>query len=210
MIVPFLIIYMFNWVVFIIIIVSLLQKTFQSDIKTKNNNNITFVCQQLSIAVTLSIMFGLGWGIGLLATQDIHTNKTVRDLFAALFVIITGFHGLLIFIMHCLRSKEVRNTWKRWFYGAIGKDFNEVTSTAFFTKQRKDVPGTTGSSHTTIRQQGKSVTETALESMKTESKIEGIVSAESTFIEAENDKKILETEEEKWYQSQSVSNTQDS
>ena len=210
MIVPFLIIYLFNWVVFIIIIVSLLRKTLQSDIKAKKNNNITFVRQQLIITVTLSILLGLGWGIGLLATQDIHTNKTVRDLFAALFVIITGFHGLFIFIMHCLRSKEVRNTWKRWFYGATGKDFNELTSTAFFTKQRKDVPGTTDSSHTTIRQQGESVTETALESMKTESKIEGIVSAETTFIEDQNEKKMLEAEEEKQCQSQSVSNTQDS
>ena len=209
MIVPFLIIYLFNWVVFIIIIVSLLRKTLQSDIKTKNNNNITFVRQQLIITVTLSILLGLGWGIGLLATQDIHTNKTVRDLFAALFVIITAFHGLFIFIMHCLRSKEVRNTWKRWFYGATGKDFNELTS-GFFTKQRKHVPGKTGTLRTTIRQQGESVTETALESMKTESKIEGIVSAETTFIEDQNEKKMLEAEEEKRYQSLNVSNTQDS
>ena len=210
MIVPFLIIYLFNWVVFIIIIVSLLQKNFQSDIKTKNNKNITFVRQQLIITVTLSILLGLGWGIGLLATQDIHSNKTVRDLFAALFVITTAFHGLFIFIMHCLRSKEVRNTWKRWFYGATGKDFNELTSSAFFAKHKKHVPGTTGSLRTTIRQQAESVSETALESMKTESKIEGVVSAETTFIEDQNEKKMLEAEEEKRYQSQSVSNTQDS
>ena len=212
MIVPFLIIYLFNWVVFIIIIVSLLRKNFQSDIKTKNNNNITFVRQQLLITVTLSILLGLGWGIGLLATQDIHTNKTIRDLFAALFVITTAFHGLFIFIMHCLRSKEVRNTWKRWFYGATGKDFNELTSSAFFTKQKKHVPSTTGGLRTTIGQQAVSVSETALESMKTESKIEGVVSAETTFIEIEdeNEKKMLEAEEEKQYQSQSVSNIQDS
>ena len=57
------------------------------DTKSKKDN----IHQQLIIAVTLSVLFGLGWGIGLLATQDIHTNKTVRDLFAALFVIITAF-----------------------------------------------------------------------------------------------------------------------
>ena len=207
MIVPFLIIYLFNWVVFIIIIVSLLRKSFQSDIKTKNNNNITFVRQQLIITVTLSILLGLGWGIGLLATQDIHTNKTVRDLFAALFVIITGFHGLFIFITHCLRSEQVRITWKRWFYGVTGKDFNELTS-AIFTKQKKHVPGTTGSS--TIRPQEENLSEIALKSMKTESKIEGVTSAETTFTEDQNKKKIVEAEEEKRYQSQSVSNTQDS
>ena len=126
MIVPFLIIYLFNWVVFIIIIVSFLQKTFQSDIKTKNNNNIKFVRQQLSIAVTLSIMFGLGWDIGLLATQDIHTNKTVQDLFAALFVIITAFHGLVIFIMHYLCSEQVTITWKQWFSSMVLIELAEV------------------------------------------------------------------------------------
>ena len=197
MIVPFLIIYLFNWVVFIIIIVSLLRKNFQSNIKTKDNNNITFVRQQLIITVTLSIFLGLGWGIGLLATQDIHTNKTVRDLFAALFVIITAFHGLFTFIMHCLRSKEVRNIWKRWFFGVTGKDFNELASSAFFTKQKKRVSGITGSLRTTIRQREENVTETALETMKTESKIEGVVSAETTFTEDPNEKKMLEAEEEK-------------
>ena len=197
MIVPFLIIYLFNCVVFIIIIVSLLRKNFQTDIKTKDKNNITFVRQQLIITVTLSILLGLGWGIGLLATQDIHTNKTVRDLFAALFVIITGFHGLFIFIMHCLRSKEIRNTWKRWFFGVTGKDFNEFSSSAFFTKQKKGVPGITGSLRTTIRQREENVTETALETMKTESKIEGVMFVETTFTEDQNKKKMLEPEEEK-------------
>ena len=73
------------------------------DAKSKKDN----IHQQLIIAVTLSVSFGLGWGIGMLATQDIHTNKTVRDLFAALFVIITAFYNLLILIMECLCSKEV-------------------------------------------------------------------------------------------------------
>ena len=182
--------------VFIIIIVSLLRKNFQSVIKTKVNNNITFVHRQLSITVTLSFMLGLGWGIGLLATHDIHTNKTVRDLFATLFVIITAFHGLFIFIMHCLRSKEVKTTWKRWFFGVTGKDFNEVSSFAF-TKKKKRTLGITGSLRTTIRQLEENVTETALESMKTESKIGGVTSTETTFTEDQNEKKMLEAEEDK-------------
>ena len=154
----------------------------------------------------MSILLGLGWGIGLLATQDIHTNKTVRDLFAALFVIITAFHGLFIFIMHCLRSKEVRNTWKGWFVSDTSKDF---TSSAFFTKQKKLVSGITGSLQSTIRQREEKVTEAALETVKTESKIEVVMSAETTFTEDKNEKKTLEAEEEKQYQSQSVSIIQD-
>ena len=60
-----------------------------------------------------------------------------RDLFAALFVIITAFHGLFIFIMQCLGSKEVKNTWKQWFFYVLGKDFNELT--IFGTKHNKPV-----------------------------------------------------------------------
>ena len=76
-------------------------------------------------------------GIGLLVTQDIHTNKMEQDLFAALFVIITAFHGLFIFIMQCLRSKEVMNTWKQWFFYVSGKNFNYLT--VFATKHNKPV-----------------------------------------------------------------------
>ena len=192
---------MFNWVVFIVIIVSLLRKKFQSNIKSKNDVNIKFVREQLIIVTTLSVMFGLGWGIGLLATQDIHTNKTVRDLFAALFVIITAFHGLFIFIMHCLRSREVRTVWKRWFFNVSGKDFNELTSSLFASKRNKPVVRVTDTSCTamaSIKQEREIITETTLDNMKTESKIEGVLSTETTFIEDQNEKKMLEVEEKRY------------
>ena len=212
MVVPFLIIYMFNWVVFVIIIVSLLRKKFQSGVKQTNNINIKFVREQLIIVTTLSVMFGLGWGIGLLATQDIHTNKTVRDLFAALFVIITAFHGLFIFIMHCLRSKEVKSVWKRWFFNVSGKDFNELTTSLFATKRNKPVVRVTASSctaMTSFKRERETTTETSLANIKTESKIEGVMSVETTFIEDQNEKKMLEEEEER-YQSLSEVITQTS
>ena len=130
MVVPFLIIYIFNWVIFFIIIITLLRKSCKSDLKDvkKKQENISFIRQQLIIVTTLSVLFGLGWGIGLFATQDIHNNKIVRDLFAALFVIVTAFHGLFIFIMHCLRSRDIRSVWKQWFYGATGKNFSDFSS----------------------------------------------------------------------------------
>ena len=124
---------------FFIIFVSLIQRSFQSkDVKSKNDKlKKSFVCQQLVIITTLSILFGLGWGIGLFATQDIHTNKTVQDLFAAFFVILTAFHGLFIFIMHCLRSKEVRYTWKQWVFIVTGKDISRFSSSTFSRKHKK-------------------------------------------------------------------------
>ena len=137
-VIPFLIIYIFNWVVFFIIIVSLIRKNLQSDSKSKKDKGKkSFFYQQLVIVTTLSILFGLGWGIGLLATQDIHTNKTIRDLFAALFVILTAFHGLFIFIMHCLRSKEVRITWKQWVFNVTGKDISQFSTSTLPRKHQK-------------------------------------------------------------------------
>ena len=135
MVVPFLIIYLFNWAVFFIIIVSLIKK---QSITKKPNEVRTFLHQQLVRAIVLSVLFGLGWGIGLFATQDIHTNKTVQDVLAALFVVFTAFHGLLIFIMQCLRSKEVRNSWKRVCFVVTGRDISELTSTPVLNKHQKE------------------------------------------------------------------------
>ena len=83
--------------------------------------------QQFLIALTLSILFGLGWGIGLLATQELH-ETAVRDTFAALFIILTAFQGLFIFVMHCIRSKEVRKEWTRWVYKIRGKQYLDYSS----------------------------------------------------------------------------------
>lgn len=143
MVVPFLLVYIFNWVIFVIIIASLIHNNIiQSKVKADTKMNKRFFKQQFLIAVTLSILFGLGWGIGLLATQDIHTNKTVRDLFAALFVLTTAFYGVFIFIVRCVRSQEVRNTWKQFFLCVTGKDINELTSSITSHIQHKwDVSG---------------------------------------------------------------------
>ena len=123
---------------FFIIVVSLIRKSLQSDSKSqKDKGKKSFFYQQLIIVTTLSILIGLGWGIGLFVTQDIHTNKTIQDLFAALFVILTAFHGLFIFIMHCLRSKEVRNTWKQWVFDVTGKDISQFSSSALPHKHQK-------------------------------------------------------------------------
>ena len=74
--------------------------------------------QKFFIALTLSMLFGLGWGVGLFATQDLHQNSIIRDLVSSIFIILTAFQGLFIFIMHCVRSAEVRKQWNIWFHQA--------------------------------------------------------------------------------------------
>ena len=91
----------------------------------------TFVKQQLVIVLTLSFLFGLGWGVGLFATQGIYDNRTVRDIIAAIFILITTFHGIFVFIMHCIRSVEVRQVWKTWFFRITRKDFDSITTSAY-------------------------------------------------------------------------------
>ena len=120
-IVPFVAIYLSNWVVFLIIIGSLLQKTITSSKRGgERKQEMKKWKQQLMIAITLSIVFGLGWGIGLPATQALHTTA-VRNTFSILFVLLTAFQGLLIFIMRCTRSTEVVKQWKECFSSVTGK-----------------------------------------------------------------------------------------
>ena len=89
------------------------------------------------VAVTLSILFGLSWGIGLFATEKIYTSKTVRDIVASVFVILTAFHGLFLFIMHCLRSEDVRNSWKNAFFHVKGRKFRHFSSSTFNREKEK-------------------------------------------------------------------------
>ena len=130
MLVPFILIYVFNWIIFVIIIISVLYKNwykFASKHASQGQKSGVSVRQQFMIVVTLSVLFGIGWGIGLLATEEIG-NSVAHDFFSSLFVIITSFHGLLIFILHCVRSKEARKEWRRWFFKATRKGFSDFTS----------------------------------------------------------------------------------
>ena len=158
MIVPFLIIYIFNWVVFIIIFTSLLRKSCDKKLKEvketdkkKGDKKTSPVKQQFLVAVTLSVLFGLGWGVGLLATDKVYVSA-IKDLFASLFVILTTSQGLLVFIMHCLRSRDIRNVWARWFKFATGKEVNEFTSVVSRQK-RKSGPTASTSLATKERRQ---------------------------------------------------------
>ena len=149
MIVPFVLIYLFNWVVFVIIIASLLYKTIKSGKlkKSDKRQDMKKWKQQLMVAITLSIMFGLGWGIGLPATQALYTTA-VRDTFSVLFILLTAFQGLFIFIMRCARSNEVAKQWKKWFWCVKTKKSEDVTS-SFYGKSRHPKSGATGATQLT-------------------------------------------------------------
>ena len=97
------------------------------------------VKQQFLVAVTLSILFGLGWGVGLLATEKVYMSA-IKDLFASLFVILTTPQGLLVFIVHCLRSRDIRRVWTSWFKSVTGKEITKLTISVDSKPKRKSGP----------------------------------------------------------------------
>lgn len=103
---PFVVVHLFNWVMFIIIIVCL----------AKNRKNVkkkTELKRHFFLVVGLSLVFGLGWGFGLLATSS-ETEK-LSFTFQILFSILIGSQGVLIFIFHVIRAPQAREQWKKLF-----------------------------------------------------------------------------------------------
>ncbi len=117
LIIPFVITYAFIIIMFLVIFISLLCKS--SRISNSNESSWLKIRKQLTIAITLSVLFGIGWVIGLAATQGI-PNLILASILQFLFIIFTAFHGLLLFIMYCLRLEEARNEWKLWISSIFG------------------------------------------------------------------------------------------
>ena len=98
---------------FIIILGSILKD--KNSIKHKTNASQKSFKQSrenLIIAISLAIVFGLGWGFGLVATSNPIEELTI--LFQILFSIFVGAQGVLLFILHGIRNAEIRNMWKGW------------------------------------------------------------------------------------------------
>ena len=60
-------------------------------------------------------------------TEDIHSSKIIHNLFTSLFVILTSLHGLFIFILYCLCSKDVWNFMKKMCSDIKGNQFHLPT-----------------------------------------------------------------------------------
>jgi len=71
----------------------------------------------------LSLLFGLGWGIGLIATTSI-PNVGISATLQAAFILLTAFQGLLLFVMNCVRSEDARKVWVKWVYSITCERIN--------------------------------------------------------------------------------------
>ena len=107
---PFVAIYIFNWIMFIVIITSLCRHAAKRE--TADFNSV--VTRQLFIAIVLSLLFGLGWAFGLIGSSSLPSGVSITGQY--IFSIFIGFQGVLIFFLHAVRSTDVREEWKRWWY----------------------------------------------------------------------------------------------
>ena len=112
-IIPFGLVYIFNWATFIIIIISLsLRPNFNTEYHgSKKAGRNKMVKENLWIAMGLSVLVGLGWGIGLLASTGLPFY--IQTPIEWIFTVLTAFQGIIIFFIYCLRAKESRQVWKR-------------------------------------------------------------------------------------------------
>ena len=114
-IVPFALIYVFNWVMFAIIMVALCLHTKRTEAMSAKNSNIrSVIAKHLLIAVVLSLLFGLGWAFGLIGTSSLPREAYLPAQY--IFSIFMGVQGLLIFFLHAVRSAEAREEWRKWWY----------------------------------------------------------------------------------------------
>ena len=110
LILPFLAIYIFNWIVFVLILVSVCKHT--NNLKDKSRaEKLRGIRSNFIVAMCLAVVLGLGWGLGLLATSSDILEVTV--LFQVLFSIFVGMQGVLIFFLHGVRNKDARDLWKQ-------------------------------------------------------------------------------------------------
>ena len=112
LILPFSIVNIFNWIIFGIIMTALVcKKTAKMGIDT--DGKMENFKKNFVVAVGLSLLLGLGWGLGLTAT-----SSDLRELTFALqiiFSVFVGSQGILIFILHGLRSPQFRLVWTSCF-----------------------------------------------------------------------------------------------
>lgn len=126
-VVPFGLIYVFNWVMFAIIMVTLCMHAHKAA-ATKDTNIKSMVAKHLIVAVILSLLFGLGWAFGLIGTSSL--PEAVHIPAQYIFSIFVGIQGLLIFLLHAVRSPKARDEWRKWWYIATCR------RSAYYLKRR--------------------------------------------------------------------------
>lgn len=120
---------------FILILFSLICKNKEFKAQDQVKSKWMRVKRHSIIAVTLCTLFGMGWGVGLAATEGLR-NRVAVTILQAIFIIITAFHGLYLFLMYCLRLEDAQNEWKSWMNVLICKGKTKPTKISLNTTEK--------------------------------------------------------------------------
>ena len=104
---PFALLYTFDWIMFAIIITSIMKQRCAS---SRMNAKSKLHRENLIVALSLAVVFGLGWGFGLLVTS--YPVEEVTITFQVLFSVFVGAQGALLFLLHGVRNPDARWIWK--------------------------------------------------------------------------------------------------
>ena len=108
---------------YIIILTSVYKNRHKSskmmELSSSKKFNIKEHLKNIVIAVTLAIVFGLGWGLGLLSTSYPVEELTWTIQF--IFSLFVGTQGILLFTLHGICNSDVRNFWKQLITSFVRK-----------------------------------------------------------------------------------------
>ena len=105
LILPFVVVYLFNWAMFIIIIVCLVKN--RKNVSSLHHKKKRELRRHFFLVLGLSLVFGF-----LATSSDI---KELTFTFQILYSILISSQGLLIFVFHVIRAPQAREQWKKLF-----------------------------------------------------------------------------------------------
>ena len=106
-------IYVFNWLVFVVIMVSIWKHSAKSAVKqSSESGGNPFTIRNVVIAAGLALVLGLGWGFGLAASS--HNISALACAFQFVFSLFVSSQGLLLLIFHGVRNKDAKVVWRSW------------------------------------------------------------------------------------------------
>ncbi|XP_033111997.1 adhesion G-protein coupled receptor G7-like, partial [Anneissia japonica] len=113
--IPVVIALLFNVTMFAFVMHSLCQRGKFTNRQRKKNEGI----RMLQNGISITLVMGLTWVFGFFAIGD------ATQVINILFCVFNTLQGFLIFMMYCVRNKDVRNYWKRIFITVTGAETDE-------------------------------------------------------------------------------------
>ncbi|KAL0994020.1 hypothetical protein UPYG_G00116830 [Umbra pygmaea] len=100
----FCVIFLFNLIMFVVVMVQLCRIKRQNPHNLKHRNGV----QDLRSVIGLTLLLGLSWGFAFFAWGPVNTA------FMYLFAIFNSFQGFFIFVFHCAVKENVRRQWRTY------------------------------------------------------------------------------------------------